>query len=341
MSRLSIYFLIGGAAAQVPLHWTAHPTYVFDVDSFDTPIPPKPVMIWNRPKNGFNGNEFFDIVHPTPNQNWTMIKWTGHNWHLCLQAAEVSNGAPIHVDICDNAKATQRWELAKTTYGVKIMSAGNNAFCVNVKNAPDGAKNGQRLEVWECNNDQLQSFMGVGAEPRPQPPKPPTPPQPSTKKQELCSSFVAFQSCSDDIWEGVFKDMFSPDDKNPDSRRFIDLNRTDDTLQVSADTGDEKWGRRFDKTTSINPIVEPSGNPCVAKISFLSKVPTDAPIYPEAQAGALNFTLVMGVALGNKVIKWNGMYDGKGGIFNGESVPPSSCDNFWKVIGVNSGITLV
>ena len=33
-----------------------------------------------------------------------------------------------------------------------------------------------------------------------------------------------------------------------------------------------------------------------------------------------------------KVIKWNGLYNGKGGSFGGNDVPASDCDNFWMFI---------
>ena len=151
-------------------------------------------------------------------------------------------------------------------------------------------------------------------------------------KEDYAAAFIPSDSCTEADWVGTLVDMFSPDDKNPNSRRFIDLDEESGELQVSADTGCEKWGRRFDKGTSVNPVLTATENSAVRKTSFLSKVPPDAPIHAEAQAGALNFSLVMGDAFGEKVIKWNGLYDGKGGTFGGNIVPPSDCDNFWRYV---------
>mmetsp|Transcript_28216 Transcript_28216/g.51955 ORF Transcript_28216/g.51955 Transcript_28216/m.51955 type:complete len:553 (-) Transcript_28216:64-1722(-) len=149
-------------------------------------------------------------------------------------------------------------------------------------------------------------------------------------KEDYGAAFVPKETCSEADWLGTLVDMFSPDDTNPSSRRFIDLDKETGELQVSADTGGEKWGRRFDKTTSVNPVMASTEVPHIRKTSFLSKVPEDAPIYADAKAGALNFTLILGTAFGQKVIKWNGLYDGKGGEFGGNTVPPCDCDNFWR-----------
>jgi hypothetical protein len=153
-------------------------------------------------------------------------------------------------------------------------------------------------------------------------------------KEEYQQNFVPMQpgTLDRDSWIGTLVDLFSPDDKNPASRRFIDLDLATGQLQVSADTGGEKWGRRFDKSTTVNPIITPTGTWVTCKTSFFSKVPRDAPIYQDAQAGALNFTLVIGYAFGKKVIKWNGLYDGRGGMFDGKQVPASDCDNFWEFV---------
>ena len=76
-----------------------------------------------------------------------------------------------------------------------------------------------------------------------------------------------------------------------------------------------------------------TGNDVERKVSFRTKVPADAPVYEEAQNGALNFTLTLGTSSDGKgCIMWNGLYDGKGGPFGGNDVPPSDCDNFWEKI---------
>lgn len=160
-------------------------------------------------------------------------------------------------------------------------------------------------------------------------------------KEEYAEAFVPMESCTFWDWPGTLIDLFSPDDANPNSRRFIDLDDASGELQVSADTGTEKWGRRFDSTTSVNPVLAATANSNTRKTNFLSKIPTDAPIYAEAKAGALSFTLVLGTAFGKKVIKWNGLYDGKGGTFAGKEVSPCGCDNFWEYTDVSVDVSEV
>merc|ERR1712039_265219 len=41
---------------------------------------------------------------------------------------------------------------------------------------------------------------------------------------------------------------------------------------------------------------------------------------------------------GKRVIKWNGLYDGRGGVFGGEYYAPSDCDNFWEFIEPRSQV---
>lgn len=152
--------------------------------------------------------------------------------------------------------------------------------------------------------------------------------------KEYCEKFTpsAASFCKDvESWEGVLKDLFSPDDTCPKSTRYVDLR--DGKLEVSASDTDANcnstWGRRFDPTTSVNPVLIPGVQACMRNVSFISKVPADSPLYPDAQAGALNFTLTLGTAFGGKVFRWNGPYNGNGGNLNGQYVAPSSCDNFW------------
>ena len=66
-------------------------------------------------------------------------------------------------------------------------------------------------------------------------------------------------------------------------------------------------------------------------MSFQSKIPPDAPVYRDAQNGALTFTAVMGTAFGRKVIKLNTLYNGKGGPFGGFVAPPGEW-NFWLYV---------
>jgi hypothetical protein len=64
----------------------------------------------------------------------------------------------------------------------------------------------------------------------------------------------------------------------------------------------------------------------------VTKVPPDSPLYVDAQNGALNFTVILSTVSGEKMIKWNGVYNGQGGDIDGVYAPPSDCDNFWKYI---------
>ena len=101
---------------------------------------------------------------------------------------------------------------------------------------------------------------------------------------------------------------------------------------MSADTGTEKWGRRFFPDSSVNPVIERSKtNPYIATTSFRSKIKSDDPVYPDVMAGALDFDLQYGEALGMRMIMWSGMYRGKGGKFGDKIMPASDCDNFWLV----------
>jgi len=181
-------------------------------------------------------------------------------------------------------------------------------------------------------------------------------------KPEYCSKFIpASTGCDLSSWLGVFSDLFSPDDKAcPHSLRYIDMDwRKTKKLAVYSKQGvhvsasgtgtdcTEKWGKRFNRTTEVDPIISPtSDNPCKGTVSFLTKVPHDAPARKYAEAGALNFTLTLGcigdTSCERPVIKWNGMYNGKGGPWpnsqgNGVQVPPSSCNNFWQLANVTNG----
>ena len=163
------------------------------------------------------------------------------------------------------------------------------------------------------------------------------------EKAIWCSSFTVADAddCSDLQWEGILKDMFSPDDTCPNSTRYIDARQGDGNsiaLEISASGTDDNcnstWGRRFDPTTTVNPVISriTGAGPCVRSTSFVSKVPPDDPLYADAQAGALNFTLKLGTVNGTKVNMWNGVYNGQGGDMNGQYSPPSDCDNFWRYL---------
>ena len=147
---------------------------------------------------------------------------------------------------------------------------------------------------------------------------------------------------TDADWEGELIDLFSPDymsterkpwDTDPKSRRFIDLR--DGELQVSEHLGplfdNAKSGRRFDPTTTANPTLDAMASPLQKSLSFISKVPPEAPPYADAQNGALNFTATMGKAFGRKVLKLNTIYNGSGGSFTGFEAPGGEF-NFWAYV---------
>jgi len=153
----------------------------------------------------------------------------------------------------------------------------------------------------------------------------------------------AFKPCegqvSEQDWTGLLVDLFSPDyfsaerkpwDKNPNSRRFIDLR--DGELQISEDLGDgSRSGRRFDPTTMANPILVSTDQPNARHISFLCKFTPGGKAYKDAQAGAFEFTGVLGTAFGEKVMKINTVYNGKGGPIEGFEAPPDEF-NFWLFV---------
>ena len=148
---------------------------------------------------------------------------------------------------------------------------------------------------------------------------------------------AAFKPAVTSLVSTVFIDKFSPDDVAcTDSKRYVDLaetRATDYEFHISASgTGDdcyETWGRRFDQTDPIDPILEELATPEYIT-SFKSKVPETDPLYPYAQDGALDFTVVSGYVNNTHVLMFNGLYNGKGGPMpNNETAPPAACDNFW------------
>ena len=153
---------------------------------------------------------------------------------------------------------------------------------------------------------------------------------------------IAAEFCSDwttttaEDWTGTYIDIFSPDyksaerlpwDMNKDSRRHIDLRGGE--LQMSAHFGDGTgWGRRFDPATSANPIFTATSQPHTRQVSFLPTVPPGADVYADAVNGALVFNVTRGKAFGCSCLKWSSVYQGAGGKFGQQVVPPSEADNF-------------
>lgn len=90
----------------------------------------------------------------------------------------------------------------------------------------------------------------------------------------------------------------------------------DNLYHMNEMTPTSVWGKKWDQNSTVDPqITNITGN--TGKTSFESKVPQDDPNRKNVDNGALNFTVTYGmVTEGNmtrKVMRWNGMYDGKGG----------------------------
>ena len=162
-------------------------------------------------------------------------------------------------------------------------------------------------------------------------------------KKELSEAFTPItEGVQPADWAGTYVDMFSPDykskerlpwDMNPKSRRFIDLR--DSTLYVSGDLGDgSKWGKRFDSKAE-GPIFLETSEPSKRLTNFICNVPPDAPVYADAKAGALQFTVTLGRIGDTKVIRWSSLYNGKGGRFGGFKCPKGDCDNFMVQVDEN------
>jgi len=152
-------------------------------------------------------------------------------------------------------------------------------------------------------------------------------------KDEMKNGFVPMSGeIAQTEWVGALRDLFSPDDKNPDSRRYVDI--IDGVLSISADTGSEKWGKKFNPNESVNPVLAETGIKNARLTNFESKVPNEAPeeFKEQVKNGALAFTVTMGKFNDKRVLKWNGPYNGKGGPFfpAGGDLPASDCDNFWE-----------
>ena len=143
-------------------------------------------------------------------------------------------------------------------------------------------------------------------------------------KRELVAAFKPAAAPTEADWVGCYVDMFSPDyksaerlpwDMNPKSRRFVDLR--DGELQISGDLGDgSRWGRRFDRKAT-SPVLTETETPALRMTNFIVNVPPDAPVFPDAQKGALEFKVTLGEVDGTKVLKWSSLYAGKGGSFGG------------------------
>lgn len=184
---------------------------------------------------------------------------------------------------------------------------------------------------------------------------------PSTDPLHPTGGFVPFQTAKElqrfnaavnALFEGVFRDLYSPDDVCADSDRIVSMGVRDAdsygkdknqyALHVSGNaTGDgckESWGRAFHKLDKIDPTLDVfsvlnstttrAGEQfpvwlTEANITFRDKITnTSDPNYAYAQAGALDFTLKLGTYIDfdekvklKTILVWSGMYAGKGGPF--------------------------
>ena len=157
-------------------------------------------------------------------------------------------------------------------------------------------------------------------------------------KGRSCQAFHEGLSCTVADWEGAFKDLFSPDDDCADAMRYIDADSSS-ALHVTHMGCNTSHGFRVDPSINGGPMITPSSaHSCTASISFASKVDSASPAYDAVQNGALNFTMKLGLIFSAKVIKWNGLYNGQGGAWNGATVPAEDCDNFWKATSYQLGL---
>ena len=108
-------------------------------------------------------------------------------------------------------------------------------------------------------------------------------------RDDLARTFTPLATATEADWVGTFVDCFSPDydtaerppwDMHCWSRRYVDLNEGE--LQISGyhGTAGSEWGRRFDKTTEVNPVLAAGDGPAARVTSFLCKVPRTRPCAP-------------------------------------------------------------
>ena len=166
-------------------------------------------------------------------------------------------------------------------------------------------------------------------------------------REQMRASFVPAEgdtAAACEAWCGTLVDCFSPDydtaerrpwEKETRSRRFVD--DLEGTLCISGDHGPGalgRWGRRFDPASAVNPTLAPLAG-CGASTrvaSYLSKVPADAPVRADAEAGALEFLVTLGTIEGVKCLRWSTTYKGKGGKFGAHTFPPDEAENFWVYV---------
>eukprot|EP00930_Biecheleria_cincta_P073837 TRINITY_DN61115_c0_g1_i1.p1 TRINITY_DN61115_c0_g1~~TRINITY_DN61115_c0_g1_i1.p1 ORF type:complete len:207 (+),score=20.39 TRINITY_DN61115_c0_g1_i1:220-840(+) len=167
---------------------------------------------------------------------------------------------------------------------------------------------------------------------------------PTGDKASYCANFKESSDCSLTGWLASWTDLFSPDDQPHGKCQHLPLRYIDSessrTMSFSGKTvcGDT-WGKRFNASTPVHPVLTVDAtDACRGKVDFSSKVPADAPAQEYVRNGALQFTIIQGRVNGTRVLKFNGLYDGRGGPWlNDEGkhvqVPTSDCDNIWAYYG--------
>ena len=144
------------------------------------------------------------------------------------------------------------------------------------------------------------------------------------------NGFQAAASCSLASWVGTYHDLFTPSGECKTPYRSI--NWTNGELFVDHQQCDQWEGGTWAYDASNKSFLVISPGSCTATVSFANQH-TTGPYSSDAAAGAFNFTLTLGSFRGAKMVRWTGMYDGKGGPFGSETVAPSVCDNFWLLTG--------
>lgn len=150
MKAAGLALFATGATGKSALYWTAHPGFVLDVNGFQSNYP-KPIMLWERDSSAPNDNEFF-----TRNSDGTISWASDKSKGFCLEAASSDNGADVQVNYCSK-NPLQKWsiETSPPETGFRLVSTSAKK-CLNVEG--NTAKNSQRLQLWDCNDDKQQSF---------------------------------------------------------------------------------------------------------------------------------------------------------------------------------------
>jgi len=143
--------------------------------------------------------------------------------------------------------------------------------------------------------------------------------------------FQAASSCSLASWVGTYHDLFTPAGECQSPYRSIEW--TNGELFVHHESchqwQDGSWA--YDAANAAKLKITPGS--CTATVSFAAQYPSSSPYHAEAQAGAFDYTLTLGSFRGAKMVRWSGLFDGKGGTFSGKQVAASTCDNFWLLTG--------